>query len=289
MRAFAIRNLKLYFRDKGAVFFSIFAVLITFGLYVLFLGNVYAENIVENGIAVKSANEIMDNWVMAGIVEEVSVTVSHGVLGIIIEDKARRIIKDFYVSPVKNSALTGGYIISAFAVSVFMSAVTFVLAQGYILLNGGAVIAAVKLPKIFGVIFLVNFASTSMMSFLVSIFKSQQAYSSASSIIGTLLGFAMGIYLPIGMYPPIVQWIIKCFPISHGAVLLRQLMMETLMEDVFSEMPGQVVEGICEFFGVTYYFGDVKVTPLISVCILLVTGVVFMGLACMNLGKKQKE
>ncbi len=288
MIAFAIRNIKLYFRDKGAVFFSVLTVLITLGLYFLFLGDVYAENIIKSGVTVTGASEIMDNWVMAGIVAEVSITVSHGVLGIIIADKARKITKDFYVSPVKNSALTGGYISCAFVVSVLMTVATFVLAQGYFLLNGRAVIHVAKLPKIFGVIFLVNFAATGMMSFFVSLFKSQQAYSSASSVIGTLLGFVMGIYLPIGMYPSIVQWIIKCFPISHGAVLLRQLMMETVMEDAFSGIPEPVFEEICESFGVTYYFGDFKVTPLISVCILLATGVVFMGLACVNLGKKQR-
>lgn len=287
MTTFAIRNLKLYFRDKGAVFFSIFSVLITFGLYVLFLGNVYAENLVENGITMTKANEIMDNWVMAGIIAEANFTISHGVLGIVIADKTHRITKDFYVSPVKHSALTGGYILCAFTISVFVTIATFALAQGYILLNGGAVLAIAKLPMILGVIFLVNFASTGMTSFFVSLFKSQQAYSSASGIIGALLGFMMGIYLPIGMYPSIVQWIIKCFPISHGAVLLRQIMMETVMEDTFTGIPWQVREGIRKSFGITYYFGDFKVTPFISICILLVTGAVFMGLACVNLGKKQ--
>ena len=42
------------------------------------------------------------------------------------------------------------------------------------------------------------------------------------------------------------------------------------------------------YFGETYYFGDFKVDPVTSVCVLLATGVVFMGFACVNLGKKQK-
>lgn len=288
MTAFAARNLKLYFRDKGAVFFSIFAVLITIGLYVLFLGDVYAGNITSDGISITGAREIMDNWVMSGIVAEASITISHGVLGVIIADKARKITKDFYVSPVKNSALTGGYIICAFVVSVFMTIITFALAQGYIWLNGGIILSIERLPIVFGIILVVNFASTGMMAFFVSLFKSQQAYSSASSVVGTLVGFVLGIYLPIGMYPTFVQWIIKCFPISHGAVLLRQIMMQSAMENAFAGMPAEYQEGVCVYFGETYYFGDFKVDPITSVCILLITGVVFMGLACVNLGKKQK-
>ena len=70
MTAFAVRNLKLYFRDRSAVLFSILAVFITFGLYVLFLGDVYAGNMAEGGILPAHAGEIMDNWVMAGRSEE---------------------------------------------------------------------------------------------------------------------------------------------------------------------------------------------------------------------------
>ena len=39
MILFAKRNLKLFFRDKSSVFFSLLAVLIVIGLYAFFLGN----------------------------------------------------------------------------------------------------------------------------------------------------------------------------------------------------------------------------------------------------------
>lgn len=51
------------------------------------------------------------------------------------------------------------------------------------------------------------------------------------------------------------------FPISHSAVLPRQIIMETVMEDTFAGMPWQVRQGICENFGVTYYFSYFKATP----------------------------
>lgn len=41
MIGFAKRNLKLFFRDKSAVFFSLLAVFIIIGLYALFLGDVW--------------------------------------------------------------------------------------------------------------------------------------------------------------------------------------------------------------------------------------------------------
>ena len=230
MRAFAKRNLKLYFRDKSAVFFSLLAVIISIGLYVLFLGDVYTKEISGNDGMTGYAREIMDNWVMAGTIAAAGITVSLGVLGTVIEDRARKITKDFYVSPMKRSAMTAGYIICAYVVSVFMTMFTFLLSQMYMKLDGGSFLAAERIPKLLGVLLITDFAATGMMAFFVSLFQSSlQAYSSASTVVGTLVGFIMGIYLPIGMYPSFVQWIIKCFPISHGAVLLRKIMMEEVM------------------------------------------------------------
>ena len=41
MISFVSRNLKVFFRDKTAVFFSLLAVLIVLGLYIFFLGDVW--------------------------------------------------------------------------------------------------------------------------------------------------------------------------------------------------------------------------------------------------------
>ncbi|HCD44303.1 MAG TPA: ABC transporter, partial [Lachnoclostridium sp.] len=40
MRVFIERNLKLFFRDRSAVFFYLLSVFIIIGLYALFLGDV---------------------------------------------------------------------------------------------------------------------------------------------------------------------------------------------------------------------------------------------------------
>lgn len=91
MIAFAARNLKLYFRDKAAVFFSMLAILIEIGLYVLFLGDVWTEEV----SMFDGAREMMDNWVMAGVLATTGVTTSLVILGNIVIDKEYRKIKDF--------------------------------------------------------------------------------------------------------------------------------------------------------------------------------------------------
>ena len=55
MIAFAKRNLKLFFRDKSSVFFSLLSVLIVLGLYVLFLG----DQLVSSMKDVTGANRVL--------------------------------------------------------------------------------------------------------------------------------------------------------------------------------------------------------------------------------------
>ena len=45
MIAFAKRNLKLYFRDKGSVFFSLLGVFVILALYIFFLGDEFTKDI----------------------------------------------------------------------------------------------------------------------------------------------------------------------------------------------------------------------------------------------------
>ncbi|MGL5255370.1 MAG: ABC transporter permease, partial [Brevinema sp.] len=44
MRTFMTRNLKLFFRDKSAVFFSLLAIFVIIALYAVFLGDVWLSD-----------------------------------------------------------------------------------------------------------------------------------------------------------------------------------------------------------------------------------------------------
>ena len=89
MIAFAHRNLKIFFRDRSAVFFSLLSPLILIGLYVLFLGDVYADNFSE----IANARELLDRWVMAGLLSTTAVTGAIGLSGgkwMIVPAKSKR-------------------------------------------------------------------------------------------------------------------------------------------------------------------------------------------------------
>jgi len=275
MIAFTKRNLKLYLRDRSSVLFSLLSVFIIIGLYVVFLGDVYTDDLSD----FKGARVLMDNWVMAGVLAVTSVTTTMGILSNMVRDKENKISKDFYVSPIKKIELIGGYIFSAIVVGIVMSIIAFVVAEIYITANGGSLLSAMNMMKVVGLIVLATFMNTSIMYYLVSLFQTTNAFATASTVIGTLIGFITGIYLPIGMYPEGVQWIIKVCPVSHAALLFRQVMMEDAMNTAFKGVPENIVCDIKAELGVTYEFGSYTVSFTQSLIILLITGMVFCALS----------
>ncbi|MCG2788420.1 MAG: ABC transporter permease [Actinomycetia bacterium] len=281
------RNLKLFFRDKTSVFFSLLAVFIIIGLYVLFLGNMMVKNFKE--LLGDNARFAIDSWAMAGLLSVTSITTTMGAFGTMVEDKTKKISKDFSSAPLKRSQLAGGYIMSSFIIGVIMSITALVVAEIYILAGGGKLITLVPLLKLFGVMMLSVFAGSSMVFFIASFFKSNNAFATASTIIGTLIGFLTGIYIPIGSLPSAVQTVIKIFPISHAGALFRQIMMAEPMSIAFKNAPVQAVTGFKQAMGVVFYVGSKELSPIVNILVLVATGIVFYTLAVIRISIKKRD
>lgn len=284
MISFVSRNLKVFFRDKTAVFFSLLAVLIVLGLYIFFLGDVWVDSFPN----IKGVKNLMNCWIIAGLIGVISVTANMGAFGTMIEDKSKNKIKDFYVSPIKKSKIVGGYIISSFIVGSMMSVVTLIISQIYLVYSGVYVLNFKELTEVFLIILMTSLSNSAMILFIVSLFSSEKAFSTASTIVGTLIGFITGIYLPISMLPDSVQIIVKLFPTSHGISILRQIFMKKQMDISFADVPTNYINEFKESMGVVYYINDKLVSNTTSVFILIASTIIFFFLAVLILYKKKK-
>lgn len=284
MISFVSRNLKVFFRDKTAVFFSLLAVLIVLGLYIFFLGDVWVDSFPN----IKGVKNLMNCWIIAGLIGVTSVTANMGAFGTMIEDKSKNKIKDFYVSPIKKSKIVGGYIISSFIVGSMMSVVTLIISQIYLVYSGVDVLNFKELTEVFLIILMTSLSNSAMILFIVSLFSSEKAFSTASTIVGTLIGFITGIYLPISMLPDSVQIIVKLFPTSHGISILRQIFMKKQMDISFADVPTNYINEFKESMGVVYYINDKLVSNTTIVFILIASTITFFFLAVLILYKKKK-
>lgn len=283
MWAFTKRNILLYFRDKVAVFFSLFSVLILIGLYVLFLKDLTAEGIPD----FPSKNLLLVSWFIAGILAVTSMTTTLGAFGNFVDDREDQRIMDFYASPISRTKLLGGYILSALFIGVFMCLITLVIVDIYLLSIGAGLLPLGKTLMVIGIIILSVFTCGSMILFIVSFLQTSNAFSAVSMVIGTLIGFLAGIYIPIGNFPDYLQFIVKLFPVSHSVALLRQVLMESYLIEAFTNAPTGIKQSFELNMGVYYEFNGKSISQLSSWLYLILTTVVFFTLSLINMKRKR--
>jgi multidrug/hemolysin transport system permease protein len=281
IRSLILRNLKIYFRDKASVFFSLLGVFIIIGLYVVFLGKMMVGY--ANSVTGVDSTYMMTSWIMAGVISVTSITTCNGAFGLMVEDTALNKLRDFKVSPIKRWQLVLSYVLSSMIVGLIMSLLALVLSEAYIYIDGGNILSFNSLLKVLGIIFITVFSSSAMIFLIMAFIKTQNAFGTVSTMMGTLIGFLTGIYIPIGNLPTGVQTIIKVFPLSHSGVMLRQIMM------------GEVVNvdnlplNFSLFLGLNFEVNGEVLTNFIHLSYLLLSGVIFYVLAILVVSRKRSK
>ena len=173
-----------------------------------------------------------------------------------------------------------------------MSVIAFAVGELYIVASGGEILPFVSILKVLGMILLTVLAGSSMMFFVVSFFSSTNAFATASTVIGTLIGFITGIYLPAGSMPESVATAVKIFPISHAASIFRKIFMEVPFERSFDGVPAMVsdvaIPSIREELGVDFTIGSWEVSTLASILILIATSILFYVLGIAVISRKKR-
>ncbi len=123
-------------------------------------------------------------------------------------------------------------------------------------------------------------------AFVSFFFQTSNAFAAASTVVGTLLGFLAGIYIPIGSLPDYLQTIVKLFPVSHSAALFRQVLMETPLINSFAEASVKIKEAFLFNMGVFYKLNGEKMSSLFSVFYLGATTLVFFILSLLIMKRK---
>ena len=273
------RNLWVFFRDRSAVFFSFLSVLIIIGLYALFLADTQVQSLKSMVGDAKDIRFLVDSWIMGGLLAVNTVTVSLGALAVMVRDQENKTIRDFMTAPIRRTTIVFSYILSACLIGAIISVVGLLAMEIYITLSGGQWLSPLALAKVLGVVLLCVVNSTAMMFFITTFIRSTSAFSTVSTITGTMIGFLAGIYVPIGVLPKSVQYVIEGFPTSHGAVLLRQLFMETPLASVFRQAPTGTMEEYNRIFGVDFIIGGAPLSSHWMVMYLVAVTLVFVGLS----------
>ncbi|CEA09247.1 ABC-2 family transporter protein [Arthrobacter saudimassiliensis] len=278
------RNLRLFFRDRLGVFFSLLSALILFLLYTLFLGSTQVQDLQQSfpGATEEQVKGFVDSWMFAGIVGITSITTGLGALNVFVEDSASGRFRDFLVSPISREKLILGYLVSAGIIALIMTTLVLIASLAYLYLVDGVSYAPRSVAVIYGFLALSCLAFAALSAFAVSFVRTAGAYSALSTIVGTILGFLAGAYIPVGALPEGVRTVVNALPFMQASVPVRQQMTADSLEAMAGGTPG-AVEDLQEVFGITASVGGREITGAFVVAVLCAMIVVFTLLAAVRI------
>lgn len=270
------RNLLLFFRDKATVFFSFLSVIIILGLYILFLSDLQVQSVEEVVGKIEGIKPLVNSWVMAGLIAVSTVTLSLGALGVVVADRENNAMNDFLVAPIKREQVFLSYLLSSIIIAMIISLTLFVIAEIYIISSGGTVLTIIPMLKVIGIIALCVLSSSLLMLFVISFLKSEQSVGVLGTIVGTMIGFLTGAYVPMGIMPKGIQIVSNVIPVSQGASLLRKIFLEKPLNDVFTN--SKALSEYSKMQGIDLYFGNFKLSPSFMICMIILSIIVFSSL-----------
>lgn len=279
------RNVTVFARDRGQVFFSLIAPLILLMLYVLFLGKMQVDSMTASmgGTAETEVEAFVYAWVLAGMVMITTLTTSLSALAAFVDDRVSGRFKEFRVSPMRNTELLIGYMVAGLVISLTLSLV--VLVVGALAFGGlyGAWAEPAGYAAAAGYAALLCLVFSALAALAVTFVRSVGALSGLATLLGTLSGFLAFAYIPIGVVSPAVASVLNALPFSPSAMLLRDPLARPALERMLEGVPvaqhASVLEDVRETFGFDLYIGDVHLQPVLVAVALAVLAVAFAALA----------
>lgn len=249
-----VRNNKIFFRDRMLVFFSLLSVLISIGLFIVFLQKLQIDAISQVIEMTPAVELFVSQWMIAGILTMTAMTSTLAVFAIFVGDQESKRTADFLVTSASRFSIQLSYVISSVMIGFIMTSIAFIVCEIYLLTLGAELPSVWKLLQLVGVIMLGVLLSAMINLVIVLLARSVKAFSTVNSLVGTLIGFLCAVYVPMGVLPKAIQTVIHLFPVSHVAVLLRQLMMEDSLRTVFGNAE-EAMDSYMLTYGVVYEIG----------------------------------
>ena len=291
------RHLKTYLRDRSAVFFSLLSAFIIIGLMAFFLGDMNIDAILEiAGPYVMAgdeldtlANQLILSWTFAGILSINAVSVSISIYSGMIRDRVSGKLNSIYTAPVSRLKITLSYILAAWAAAAFICLVSLGVMELY-----GCVVQGMELyslkehVQIVAMIIGNSFVYAAMMYTLAMLAKTEGAWGGFGTVIGTLVGFLGGIYLPIGTLSDGIAAMMKCTPIIYGTAAFREVMTKSVLEQTFAGVPELITEEYREAMGICLSVGDYTMKMRDEWLVLISCGIIFLlvGIGMLKYSKK---
>ena len=282
------RHNKVFRRDRTAVFFSLLSILIVIGLYFVFLQKMQVDVIKQIIGDSPDIITMVNEWVVAGMLSMIAVTSTLAAFGLAVQDRETKVAADFLTAPISRAKIQLSYVINAFVIGLVFSFIAFIICEIFIFATGGSFLSMEAALKVIGLLVLSVLLASSMNMLFVLFTNTLSAFSTLSTIIGTLIGFLAGVYVPMGVLPTFAQNLIMLFPISHSSLLLRDAFMAESINKVFAGVPIEHIEAYKINFGIMYEMNGSTLDTSTSLVVIISSIIIFSIVSIIIFKKKNK-
>lgn len=280
------RNILIFLRDKTAVFFSFLSVMILLALYFLFIGRQFTSGSDFDGVSSNLKTYLSTSVIMGGVLVINTVSLALGVMGNIITDMEYKILDGFLVTPVRRQKIVISYYISSIIVTATLTLMMWFITVIYVGLASTYWYSFGTILKVSGLIVFYTLISATLMIFLVTRLKSVNAFGTLSGVLGTLIGFMSGIYMPLIVLGQSMAYVASLVPFTHMTILLKQV----ILAGPYQEIGVHMAEGVAPFYG-TREIGilgqDVSLWIIMGITVLI--GLVLLYFAQRKLEKQMSK
>lgn len=276
-----IRNIKVYFSDKGMFLTSLITPAILLILYATFLSNVFQStfvNAMPKGIELSKQllNGLVKGQLVASLLSVSCITVAFCSNMLMVQDKVNENIKDLMITPTDKKTLVISYFLASFISTLIVNLFALILCLIYIASSGWFMNLMDVLLIVLNVVILTLFGCV-LSSIINSFLSTQGQISVVGTIVSSMYGFIAGAYMPMSQFGAGLRKVLLYLPTTYGTALMKNSVMRGPFRELEKIVPGNIVNSLKKSLDIRLLFNGNVVEASTMYLIVLMTIVVLFA------------
>lgn len=276
-----MRNLKIFLKDKANIFFALLSPLIVLGLYILFLGRIQTDGLLsalqEMGVSggEKEIRSFADCWMLSGVMASACITVPLCACGVMVQDRNRGIRADLAASPVPGWMPPAAYFFSVVAAGLIIGFAVLVICLVWLAATGSWFLSVADVLVLLGTLVLSVLSSSTLLVFVVGFLRTEGAFTGLNVILGTVIGFLIGAYMPLSVFPTGVQYVTLFVPGSYSAGIFRNCFMNGALDNIAQNISPEFADALASQYALKLNFFGTDMPAWVMAIVLGATVLLF--------------
>lgn len=278
------RNIKIFFSNKSNLFFSSLSLIILVILHFIVFREQNADALLGAGtnISTKWSYWFSDSLMLSSLLPIAGITISLTSLAQIVADKEKNIINDLYVSPVSKSMILYSYLLSSVIINLCLISVYIIGLALYFYFTYGVLFTLTQVFSILLVMILSILLGNLFVLIIISFVKREQAMGAVGTILGTLMGFVCGAYIPVSLMGDFIAKIFTSLPFLPLTSISRQVFFMNVDK---TELTSEIINGeLAQIYGYELFFNDevLSMFNLVSIVMIYIAGFSILNIIRFN-------